>query len=322
MRLEKAVFLDFASLHPQDLDTRCLTTVLPDWRWRDNTAPQQLVEAIGDAEVAVVNKVVLDAATLARLRRLQLICAAATGVNNIDVDAASRQGITVCNARGYATPSVVQHVFAMLLTLVTRLDAYRSDVARGHWSASEFFCLLDYPIRELQGLTLGIVGYGELGRAVAKLAEAFGMQVLIARRDDSDRRPGRLALQQLLPQVDVLSLHCPLTEQTGGMIGTPQLALMKTDAILINTARGGLVDETALLEVLQSRRLGGAALDVLAQEPPAADHPLLNAGLKNLIITPHTAWASREARQRVLQEVADNIAVFQRGGVRNRVLPC
>jgi len=214
---------------------------------------------------------------------------------------------------------VVQHVFALLLTLLTRLDAYRRDVARGRWSASEFFCLLDHPIRELRGMTLGIVGYGELGRAVADMARAFGMEVRIAKRDAGDRRLGRVDLQQLLPQVDVLSLHCPLTAATQGLIGASQLALMKADAIVINTARGGLVDESALLEALQQGRLGGAALDVLAQEPPPATHPLLTAGLENLIITPHTAWASREARQRVLQEVADNIVAFARGEPRNRV---
>jgi len=319
MRLERAVFLDFASLHPQDLDPACLHTAVAHWQWRDNTPVSELDAVIADADAVVVNKVELQRSQLEKAKQLKLICTAATGVNNIDVAGATALGISVCNARGYATPSVVQHVFAQLLTLVTRLDAYRRDVQTGRWSASEFFCLLDYPVRELQGMTLGIIGYGELGRAVARVAQAFGMTVLLARRDAADTREGRLDLHELLPQVDVLSLHCPLTDETRGIIGEAELALMKPDAILINTARGGLVDETALLEALQQNRLGGAALDVLAQEPPPEDSLLLQQPLPNLIITPHTAWASREARQRVLQEVADNLAAFQAGRLRNAV---
>ena len=319
MQLERAVFLDVASVHPEDLDTGCLQAAMPNWQWRHNTTADEVGAAIADADVVVVNKVVLQRPQLEQAKQLKLICAAATGVNNIDVAAASELGVTVCNARGYATSSVVQHVFALLLTLVTRLDAYRKDVKTGRWSASEFFCLLDYPIRELQGMTLGIVGYGELGQAVARVAQAFGMNVLVAKRNAGDTREGRLDLHALLPRVDVLSLHCPLTDETRGIIGEAELALMKPDAILINTARGGLVDEAALLEALQQNRLGGAALDVLAQEPPSADSPLLQHPLPNLVITPHTAWASREARQRVLQEVADNIVAFRQGKPRNAV---
>ena len=319
--LSKAVFLDFASIHPDDLDVSCLEQMIPQWRWRDNTAARELQAAIADAEIVVVNKVVLDETALQQTSDLKLICAAATGVNNIDVAAASRLGITVCNARGYATASVVQHVFALLLSLTTRLEQYHHDVKNGVWSNSQFFSLLDHPIRELAGLTLGIVGYGELGSAVAKVAQAFGMRVLIAKRDEQDEREGRVALHEMLPQVDVLSLHCPLTGQTRGLIGKAELASMKSDAILINTARGGLVDEHALLQALASGQLAGAGLDVLEQEPPPADHALLNCDLDNLVLTPHTAWASREARQRVLQEVADNIRAYQSGQQRNVVSP-
>lgn len=309
----KAVFLDYASLHPQDLDASCLQQVAADWHWREHTADDELVDAIVDAEVVVVNKVVLARRHLLHARSLKLICVAATGVNNIDLDAARELAVTVCNARGYATASVVQHVFALLLTLVTRLDDYRRDVRNGQWSRSNFFCLLDYPVRELQGMTLGIVGYGELGRAVAAVAEAFGMQVRLARRNAGDRRAGRVDLHRLLPQVDVLSLHCPLTADNHHLIGEEELALMRNDAILINTARGALVDEAALQTALQSGQIAGAALDGLAQEPPAVDHPLIRAALPNLIVTPHSAWVSREARQRLLQQVADNIRAFAAG---------
>ena len=208
----------------------------------------------------------------------------------------------------------------MLLVLTTRFNEYTSAVKQGDWGRSKFFCLLDYPIRELAGKTIGIVGYGHLGKAVANIAGAFGMTVLLAKRNIEDERAGRVALQDLLPQVDVLSLHCPLTEETRGMIGADELALMKKDAVLINTARGGLVDEDALLDALETQQIGGAGLDVLEKEPPPAGYPLLKADLPNLVITPHTAWASRESRQRLLDEIALNIESFKAGQTRNRVV--
>jgi glycerate dehydrogenase len=267
----------------------------------------------------VVNKVVLNADNLSSAKKLKLICAAATGVNNIDLRAAKKLNIAVCNARGYATASVVQHVFALLLSLTTRLAEYQQDVYNGDWSRSEFFSLLNYPVRELRGLSLGIVGYGELGRAVASVAQAFGMKILIAKRDADDTRADRLDLHTLLPQVDVLSLHCPLTADNRGLIGAREIALMKNDAVLINTARGALVDEAALLEALQQGRIGGAGLDVIEREPPPSDYPLLQQRLPNLIVTPHTAWSSRDARQRVVHEIALNIDAFMRGQARNQV---
>ena len=317
--LKHAVFLDFASVHPQDLDVSALKAVIPHWQWRDNTRAEDVADAIADADVVVANKVVLNAQTLAQAKNLKLICAAATGVNNIDLVAAGKAGIVVSNARAYATASVVQHVFALLLALTTKLEQYQADVHNGQWSRGEFFCLLDYPVRELQGLTLGIVGYGELGKAVANVAKAFGMRVLIAKRNAADTRSDRMALHELLPQLDVLSLHCPLTDETRGLIGKEELALMKPDAVLINAARGGLVNEVALLDALENKRLGGAGLDVLEREPPPADYFLLQQQLPNLIITPHTAWASRQARQRVIEEVVLNIEAFNNGSVRNRV---
>ncbi len=319
MSFSEAVFLDYASIHPEDLDTSALNDLADNWRFFDNAAPDEVMAGVGGAELIVSNKVVLDRPVLQAATRLKLVCIAATGVNNIDRVAAKEQGITVCNVPAYATPSVVQHVFSLLLALTTQHTRYQQAVVEGRWSQSPFFCLFDYPVRELQGLNMGIVGYGELGRAVAAVAEAFGMNILLARRNADDRRPGRVPLDELLTRADVVSLHCPLTEDTRNLIGTKELALMKADAILVNTARGGLVDEQALLAALKSGQIGGAALDVLAQEPPPADYFLLQQQLPNLIITPHVAWASRQARQRLVDEIAENIRAFLRGEPRNVV---
>jgi len=316
------VFLDLDSLDRNDLDLGALRTTLPRWHFHGSTTPEQVAERIAAAEVVVSNKVVLDEALLAGAPRLRLIAIAATGTNNVDLAAAGRLGIPVCNIRRYATPSVVQHVFALLLALSRNLTRYQQAVRDGRWQQSEQFCLLDYPIRELGGLTLGIVGYGELGQAVAQAAEqAFGMHVLIAQRPGAAAQPGRLPLPELLPRVDVLSLHCPLSEQTRDLIGARELALMKPDALLINTARGGIVDEPALAQALREGRLGGAGIDVLETEPPGADSPLLAGDIPNLILTPHIAWASREARQRLTDQLAANIRAFVNGSPQNLVGP-
>ncbi len=290
------------------------------WLWHSVVSPEELDTLLDDVDVVVSNKVVLNEQHLSKAKRLKLVCIAATGTNNVDIAAATNNNIVVANVHGYATASVAQHMFGLLLTLTTRLNDYTAAVKRGEWSKSRFFCLLDYPVRELAGKTLGIVGFGHNGQAVAKVAEAFGMKVLLAKRNEQDQRPGRIALAELLPLVDVLSLHCPLTEETRRLIGEQELALMKKDAVLINTARGGLVDESALLDALQNQRIGGAGLDVLQQEPPPADHPLLSAELSNLVITPHTAWISHESRQRLINEIALNIEAFTTGQVRNRVV--
>jgi len=317
--IRSAVFLDLDSIDRDDLDLSKLNAVVDRWQWHGLVNEDELNEALASADVVVSNKVILADDHLTRAGNLKLVCIAATGTNNIDLEAAARNDIAVCNVHGYATPSVVQHVFTLLLALTTRFNEYTSAVKQGAWSKSNFFCLLDYPIRELDGKTIGIVGYGHLGRAVAKVAEAFGMKVMLAKRNSEDQRPGRCPLHDLLPQVDVLSLHCPLTEETRGMIGADELALMKKDAVLINTARGGLVDEYALLESLKVQQIGGAGLDVLEKEPPPPGYPLLKADLPNLIITPHTAWASRESRQRLLDEIALNIEAFKAGKLRNAV---
>ena len=274
---------------------------------------------IRDAGVVISNKVVLDSRTLQSAGALELVCIAATGTNNIDLDAAGERGLTVCNVAGYATRSVVEYVFAQLLSLYRQLPAYHADIKSGKWQRAEHFCLLDHPIGELHGQTLGIIGYGELGRAVGAVAQAFGLELLLAQRPGGDPAPGRLSLESLLPKVDILSLHCPLTSATRNLIGPRELSLMRSDALLINTARAGIVDETALAEALLAGRLGGAGIDVLEREPPVAGSPLLAPDIPNLILTPHIAWASRESRQRLLDQLVANIRAFTAGERRNRV---
>lgn len=313
------VLLDVATIDQGDLDLSALEHVVGDWRQYPHTQPTEVLERMGTAQVAVTNKVVLDRAVLEQASALQLICIAATGTNNVDLAAARELGIAVTNVVRYATPAVVQHVFALILALTTRMPDYQRSVASGAWQRHERFCLMDFPIRELAGRTLGIVGYGELGRAVARVAEAFGMRVLIARRPGGPAAEGRWALDRLLPEADVLSLHCPLTETTRGLIGARELGLMRPDAVLINTARGGIVDEQALADALRSGTIGGAGVDVLSVEPPREGNPLLAPDIPNVIVTPHIAWASREARQRVVEEIAANIAAFFAGTARNRV---
>ncbi len=310
------VFLDRDSLDCGDLDFSGLDRILPDLRYYPATTPDQVAARIAEADVVISNKVVLDATALHGAPRLRLICVAATGLNNIDLAVAKSRGVTVCNCRGYGTAAVVQHVFALLLALVTGLPDYRRAVREGQWQRASQFCLLDFPIRELAGKTLGIIGHGELGRGVARVAEAFGMRVLIAQRPGAvEEQEGRIPLPLLLPQVDVLSLHCPLTLETRGLIGAWELALMRRDAILINTARGGLVDEALLADALRQGALGGAGVDVLSLEPPVAGNPLLASDIPNLIVTPHCAWGSRESRQRLVGQLAENIAGFLNGAL-------
>lgn len=323
------VMLDAVSLDQDDIDFSALRDCLPRWDWHSATGPEQLAARIHNASVIISNKVYLGAQTLAQAPKLKLICIAATGTNNVDLAAAARHNITVCNVTRYATPSVVQHVFAMILCLSRNLMAYRDRVHAGDWQRSPQFCLLSYPIRELQGLTLGIIGYGELGRAVTQMASHFGMKVLLATRTKIANgttnklvnldAPDRFPLEQLLPQVDILSLHCPLTEDNHHLIGAGELALMKPDALLINTARGGLVDEAALLEALQTGRIGGAGIDVIAEEPPLHGNPLLETRLTNLLVTPHIAWASLESRQRLVDQMVANINAFLAGKPQNLV---
>jgi len=265
----------------------------------------------------------LDAGVLGSAPHLRLVVIMATGTDNVDLDTARRLGITVCNVRDYAGPSVAEHTLMLMLALQRGLIPARDAVRAGEWSRSPFFCLHAQPIAELHGRRLGIVGYGHLGAAVARLASAFGMQIALAAlpgtREPAEAPYRRMALRELLPWVDVLSLHCPLNAQTRGLIGAPELALMRPDAVLINTARGGLVDEVALLGALAGSRLAGAGIDTLEEAPPRLDAALPGAGLSNLIVTPHVAWASREARTRLLAQIVAVIDAFLAGEPVNRV---
>jgi len=294
--------------------------VLPGLDLCDHMPQNEIASRIAGAEVVLLNKLRVTREIIEATPSLKLVALSATGTNNVDLAAAREHGVAVCNLRDYCTASVVQHVYGVLLLLTHKLREYDALVRSGAWQRGEQFCLLDYPIRELVGRKLGIVGYGALGKGVANAARAFGLQVLVANRPGGSREPGRLDLDELLPQVDVLSLHCPLMPDTQGLIGAPQLARMKPDAVLINTARGALVDGQALADALRAGRLGGAAIDVLAQEPPVDGHPLLAPDIPNLILTPHIAWAAREARQLCLEEMAANVEDFRRGGHRGRVV--
>jgi glycerate dehydrogenase len=318
----RSVFLDYDTVSFNgDLDPSSLLHTAPGLEILPHTAQEDVAAAVEGATVVMLNKLRIDRAVMQRTPSLKLITLAATGTNNVDLVAARDLGVAVCNLRDYCTASVVQHVLGVMLLLTHKLREYDLLVRSGAWQRGGQFCLLDYPIRELLGARLGIVGYGALGKGVAHAAaQALGMEVLIANRPGGARAAGRLDLAELLPQVDVLSLHCPLTPDTQGMIAAPQLLAMRSNALLINTARGGLVDSQALADALRAGAIGGAAIDVLPQEPPVDGNPLLDPGLPNLIVTPHIAWAARGARQRCLDEMAANIADFLRGGHRGRVV--
>ena len=302
------VFLDAGSMG--DTDLRVLQ--LPDCQLQcfASTAPQQVTERLANADIAIVNKVVLNQSILQALPQLKLICVAATGVNNIDLSAAARQGIKVCNVRGYANTAVPQHAIALLLGLTNQINNYQQTLARGEWSQSSHFCLHSHPLTELDGKCFVVLGYGALGQATARLAAAFGMKVLISEHAGAQEcRKGRVRFDEALRQADVLSLHCPLNDDTEHLLNSETLALLPDGAMVINTARGGLIDEAALLNELKTGRLA-AGLDVLSSEPPAASHILLQDARPNLLLTPHIGWATPEARRRMTGQLRDNIAAF------------
>lgn len=304
------------------LDLSPLLDRFPELAMHANTTPSQVAERIGDAEYVFLNKVRLSREILENAPRLRYVGIAATGTDNVDKLCAAEKGIAVTNIQGYCTQSVVEHVFGVLLALAHDLQGYRTDVRAGAWQRAQTFCLLDRPVRELSSMTLGIVGYGELGKAVAETAGRFGMDVLISARVGAKNleEPDRTPFSSLLARADVISLHCPLTDATSGMIGRNELEAMKPDAILINTARGGLVDSAALVDALAERLIAAAAIDVLAEEPPVHGDPLLDYEGDNLILTPHIAWSSVQARQRAIVDLARNVTEFDRGGVRNRIV--
>jgi len=306
-----AVFLDAETL--EDCDLSRLRETCGRLEIYSGTAPENVAEKVAGAEIVIVNKVKITHDVIATAKQMKLICVVATGVDCIDLKAAAEFGVTVCNCQGYGTSSVVQHVWSSILALHTNLLQYSSAVRNGRWQQAEQFCFLDYSIREISGKTLGIVGYGNLGKGVAKVAKGFGMDVMLAARPGGP--PGeRPSLGGILPKVDVLSLHCPLTDETRDLISKEELQMMKPTAFLINAARGGIVNEQALLEALHSGSIAGAAMDVLTVEPPRHGNQLLDAKLPNLIVTPHIAWASTEARQRIVLQTVENIEAYVSGG--------
>ena len=284
-----------------------------EWSEFGETPPGEVVERLAPATIAICNKLPLRAETLSQLPKLRLIAVAATGVDNVDLAYCRSHNIAVCNTRGYAVNSLPEHALMLMLALRRNLMAYRDDVKAGRWHEAKQFCLLDHPIGDLRGATLGIVGFGTLGKSMAQLGRAVGMEVIVAVRDD------RAGFEEVLRRSDVLSLHCPLTEETKNLIGADELAQMKPDAILINTARGGLIDDHALIEALKNGRLAGAGIDVLRNEPPREGNPLLEVDLPNLIVTPHNAWASRQAMQTLADQLVDNLEAFVRGSPQNLV---
>ena len=289
------------------------------------TRPREICQRLSGHSIAVTNKVIMDLAVLnaPEARDLKLIAVAATGTDIIDREATKQRGVKVCNVPGYATPSVAQFTMALILELATRVGRYGEAIKAGAWQRSPVFALLDFPSIELKGKKLGIVGHGNIGRAVAEMARSFGMEVLIAARLGTEEPipPDRISLEQLFREADIVTLHCPLTPQTQNLINEQSLSWMKPTAFLINTARGALVDETALIQALRQKRLAAAALDVISREPPPADHPAIQAAseLGNLLVTPHTAWSARESRERLLKEVEENISAFLEGQPRNIV---
>lgn len=310
------VFLDRATL-PVPMRMPALPLRLEEY---ESTLPEQAAERLAHAEVAISNKVLLRAELLERLPKLKLIAVAATGTNNVDLDYCRSRGIAVCNVSGYSTHSVAEHTFALLLALRRNIHAWHADILAGEWQRSEHFVLHTHPLNDLNGSTLGIFGYGDIGHAVARIAESMNMKVLVSERKGATTlRAGRVSFEQMLEQSDVVSLHCPLTPETRNLIGAAELRRMKPTAILLNLARGGVVDEAALAQALREGWIAGAGVDVLTTEPPRDGNPLLEAAGRNCLITPHVAWASQQAMASLAEEIVRNIEAFYAGKSRNRV---
>ncbi len=290
------------------------------WQEYPSTAPAQTRERLKDAGIAITNKVQLDREILEQLPGLKMVAVAATGTDNVDIEYCRQRGIVVSNIRNYSVHTVPEHVFMLMLALRRNLLAFRADVRSGAWQNSTQFCLFTHPVRDQHDATLGIVGYGAIGKAVAQIATALGMKVLIAEHNGaSEIRPGYTAFDQVLQCSDVITLHLPLNAQTRHLIGVAELARMQPGALLINTARGGLVDEAALLNALQAGSIAGAGFDVLEKEPPAGGHPLLELDLPNFILTPHIAWSGRAAMQTLADQLIANIEAYVAGNPQNRV---
>ncbi|MCE3265044.1 MAG: D-2-hydroxyacid dehydrogenase [Pseudoduganella sp.] len=313
---ERIVFLDRDSIIA---DIR-RPSFAHEWAEYPASSAAEAIERLQGATIAISNKVPLRAAALAALPGLKMIAVAATGTDIVDLAAARERGIVVSNIQGYAHAAVPEHTFALILALRRQLIAYRADVEAGLWERSPRFCLFHHPIRDLNGSRLGLLGYGALGKQVAHLGRAFGMEVVVHTRtpaDDPDVR--NVDWEELLETSDVVSLHAPLTDATRNIIGAAELARMKPSAILVNTARGGLVDEAALADALQRGVIAGAGFDVLSKEPPVPENPLLKLRLPNFLLTPHSAWASGQAMQELADQLIDNIEAFVAGRPANRV---
>lgn len=290
-----------------------------EWIEYNESSSEDVLERLRGATIAIVNKTYLYEKELSELPDLKLIAIAATGIDKVDLDACRAKGIAVCNIRDYATHTLPEHVFMLALALRRNLLRYREDVKTGKWQEAKQFCLFDHPIGDLHGATLGIIGYGALGKSVAKIAEAFGMRVLISEHKIADSiREGRERFEEVLRESDIISLHCPLNEKTRGLIGKAEILQMKPNAILINAARGGIVVEADLADALKQNRIS-AGFDVLSKEPPKDGNPLLELDLPNFILTPHNAWASAEAMQVLSDQLIDNIEAFVRGEPQNLV---
>lgn len=311
--MPNAVILDAQSLGA-DIDLTAIRNAVTHLEIHQQSTTAQACERLAGADIAIVNKVRLDAETLSQLPSLKLICVLATGLNNIDLDAAKAHNIIVKNVTAYGTASVSQHTLMLMLTLANRLPRYQADIADGKWQTSDFFCLQDHPTLQLAGKQLVMVGQGELGSEVARLAEAFGMQVTFAARPGNEQHDPRPSLDDLLPTADIISLHCPLNDATKHLLNKERLAAAKPSLLIVNCARGGIIDEEAALEALRSGEIGGLAVDVLPAEPPKEGHALLDALANreplNLIVTPHNAWITPEARQNIVGLTADNIRTW------------
>lgn len=282
-----------------------------EWIEYPETLEHEVYERVRPATIIISNKLTLGEPQLSQAPDVKLIAIAATGSDCVDLDYCRRRGITVCNVRGYAVNSVPEHVLMLILALRRNLLAYRNDVQQGKWQQSQQFCLLTHPLRDIKDSTMGVVGYGSIGKSMARLAESVGMKVLISEyKHAKSIRAGRTPFTELLTESDIITLHCPLTERTRDMFGPAEFKMMKPTALLINTARGALIQDQALIAALQNRTIAGAAIDVLREEPPREESPLLDLNLPNFMVTPHVAWASDEAMQALADQVIDNIEAF------------
>lgn len=320
MSLPKVVFVDRATI-PAHVPLPKLNFA-HNWVEYDFTQPEQTYERIQDADIVITNKVILDASLMQRLPKLKLIAVAATGVNNVDLDFCKANGIAVTNVQGYSSGSVPEHVLGMIYALKRNLFGYHQDIANGVWQIDNQFCFFTYPIGDVAGSTLGVVGKGDLGNAIATLGKAAGMKVIFAERKGANScREGYLPFDDVLAQADIVSLHCPLNEYTRNLITNKELNKMKPGAILINTGRGGLVDEQDLVDALKQGTIAGAGVDVFCQEPADKSNPLIaNINLPNLLLTPHVAWGSDSALDKLVHILVSNIEMFQQGKELNRVV--